>query len=123
MNATPWLRAFLILLATCVAVLALSQTAYSKCGGHGKHQMPEYSELDANGDDAVSPEEFYEFRSKRMAARAAEGRKMKNAENAPTFEDLDLDGDGSLSADEFTKHQEICPMKGKKHRAEAEAAE
>jgi hypothetical protein len=118
MNTAPWSRAFLLLLATCVAVLALSQTAYSKCGEHGKHQMPAYSELDANGDDAVSPEEFYEFRAKRMAERAADGRKMKNAKNAPAFEDLDLDGDGSLSAEEFRKHHETCPMMGKKHRGD-----
>mgnify|MGYP001552091098 CR=1 FL=1 len=119
MNATSWFRAFLILLATCAAVLMLSQTANSACGGHGKHQMPAYSDLDANGDESVSPEEFYEFRAKRMAARAAEGHKMKNAKNAPAFEELDLDGDGSLSADEFRKHHETCPMRGKKHRQEA----
>jgi Ca2+-binding EF-hand superfamily protein len=78
--------------------------------------MPAYGELDADGDDAVSPEEFYAFRASRMAERAAEGRKMKNAANAPAFEDLDLDGDGSLSAEEFKKHHETCPMRGRKHR-------
>ena len=29
--------------------------------------------------------------------------------------------DGSLSAHEFKKHQASCPMKGKKHRGEAES--
>ena len=113
------LRTFLLLLATCVTVLMLSQTAFAQCGHHGNHQKPAYSELDANGDNAVSPEEFYEFRAKRMAARAAEGRKMKNAQNAPTFEDLDLDGDGSLSAEEFEQHQANCPMKGRKQREDS----
>jgi hypothetical protein len=118
MNANSWLRAFVILLATCAGVLVLSQTAFSACGGQGQHKMPAYSDMDANGDNAVSPEEFYQFRAKRMAARAAEGRKMKNAKNAPAFEDLDLDGDGSLSAEEFQKHHESCPMKGRKHQEE-----
>ena len=121
MNANSWLRAFVILLATCAGVVMLSQTAFAACGGHGNHQRPAYSDMDANGDNAVSPEEFYEFRARRMTERAAEGRKMKNAKNVPAFEDLDLDGDGSLSADEFKKHQASCPMKGKKHRGEAES--
>ena len=54
-----------------------------------------------------------------MAARAAEGHKMKNAENAPPFEELDLDGDGSLSADEFAEHHAQCPMHRKKHGEES----
>ena len=114
MNAFHWSRAFLIMLATCAAVFALSQTAFAECGHHGHHRMPAYSDLDANGDDAVSAEEFYAFRAKRMAERAAEGGKMKNAANAPAFEDLDLDGDGSLSDEEFEKHHATCPMRGKK---------
>jgi hypothetical protein len=116
MNTRHELRTFAVLMTTCAAVLMLSQTAAAKCGHQGHQQMPAYSDLDANGDNAVSPEEFYEFRAKRMAARVAEGRKMKNAQNAPAFEDLDLDGDGSLSAEEFAQHQANCPMKGRKHR-------
>lgn len=54
-----------------------------------------------------------------MAARAAEGHKMKNAPNAPAFEELDLDGDGSLSADEFAKHHAQCPMHRNKHGEES----
>ena len=73
--------------------------------------MPTYAEIDADGDERVSAEEFYGFRAQRMAARAAEGRKMKNAAKAPSFEDLDLDADGNLSAEEFAKHQSQCPMK------------
>ena len=52
-----------------------------------------------------SKEEFYQARSKRMAERAAKGRKMRNAANAPSFEDIDLDGDGKVSAKEFSAHQ------------------
>jgi Ca2+-binding EF-hand superfamily protein len=89
---------------------------------HGKHhQCPDYSELDANSDDAVTAEEFYAFRAERMAARAEAGGKMENAKNAPTFEDLDLDNDGNLSADEFAEHHSLCPMN--KNRKEAAATE
>ena len=120
MNSFHWLRAFLILLATCAVVIILSSPALAEGKGeghkgmHGKHhQCPSYSEIDANADAAVTSEEFYAFRAERMAARAEAGGKMKNAKNAPTFEDLDLDGDGALSADEFAEHQSQCPMKKK----------
>ena len=117
MNTFHWLRAFMILLATCTAVVLFSAQAFADCKGHGNHQrhdMPTYAELDANADDLVTSEEFYAFRAQRMAARAAEGRKLKNAKNAPTFEELDLDGDGKLSAEEFGAHQAQCPMRGKR---------
>ena len=121
MNSFHWLRAFLILLATCAAVVILSSPAVSEEHGkhhkHHEHQCPSYSDIDANADNAVSSEEFYQFRAQRMSARAAEGRKMKNAKNAPAFEDLDLDGDGNLSADEFAEHQSECPMRKKKQEA------
>lgn len=120
MNSFHWLRAFLILLATCAVVIILSSPALAEGKGdghkgmHGKHhQCPSYSEIDANADDAVTAEEFYAFRAQRMAARAEAGGKMKNAKNAPTFEDLDLDGDGALSAEEFAEHHAQCPMRKK----------
>lgn len=116
MNMSHWVRAFVTLLVTCAVILLVSSSAYADCKGHCKHkgqQMPSYAELDANADNAVTSEEFYAFRAKRMSERAAEGRKLKNARNAPAFEDLDLDGDGNLSADEFSKHQAQCPMRKK----------
>ncbi len=61
-----------------------------------------FSDIDANGDGAIEAEEFYQFRSQRMAERAAAGGNMKNAANAPTFEDIDTNGDGGVSPDEFT---------------------
>ena len=82
--------------------------------------MPSYSDLDANEDGAVSSEEFYAFRGRRMAERADAGGKMKNAKNAPTFDDLDLDDDGILSAEEFAEHQAQCPMMGKHKGANSE---
>jgi hypothetical protein len=125
MNSFHWLRAFLILLATCAAVVLLSSPAFAEGeseghkGMHGKHhQCPSYSDFDANADGEVNAEEFYALRSQRMAARAEAGGKMKNAENAPTFEDLDLDNDGNLSEDEFAEHKSQCPMR-KQHKEAA----
>lgn len=125
MNSYHWPRAYLLSLTICVIVLLLAFPASASCKGesqHHQHKMPTYSELDANEDGAVSAEEFYAFRGKRMAERAEAGGKMKNAKNAPAFEDLDLDSDGNLSADEFAKHQAECPMKGK-HKPKAEESE
>lgn len=118
MSSFHWLRAFLILLATCAVVVVLSSPAVAEGmqGKHQKHQCPAYSDIDANADNAVTAEELYAFRAHRMAERAAAGGKLKNAKNAPAFEDLDLDGDGNLSAEEFAEHQSECPMK-QKHKA------
>jgi hypothetical protein len=120
MKTTSWLRNGCTLFATCAALIALALPAFAdghKQGKHCRHQMPAYSELDFDGDNKVTAEEFYKFRAARMEKRAAEGRKMKNAANAPAFEDLDLDADGSLSAEEFAEHHAQCPMHGKKKSA------
>mgnify|MGYP001825353452 CR=1 FL=1 len=118
MNSFHWLRAFLILLATCAAVVILTSPATAEGHGkHHKHACPAYTDIDATADGGVTSEEFYKFRADRMAARAEEGRKMKNAKNAPAFEDLDLDGDGNLSADEFAEHHAKCPMRKAKDAA------
>jgi len=123
MSSFHWLRAFLILLATCAIVVILSSPAIAEGQGNGKgmhgkhHQCPAYSDLDANADEAVTSEEFYAFRAQRMTERAEAGGKMKNAENAPTFEDLDLDDDGNLSEAEFAEHHAQCPMNKKQTEA------
>jgi hypothetical protein len=65
---------------------------------------PSFSAMDANADGKVSADEFNQFRAQRMAARAAEGRPMRNAANAPTFESLDANGDGYLSQAEMAQH-------------------
>ena len=121
MNSFHWLRAFLILVASCAVVVIFSSPAAAEGHRHGKHhQCPAYSDLDANADNAVSAEELYAFRAQRMAERAEAGGKMKNAKNAPSFEDLDLDGDGNLSAEEFAEHHSKCPMRKKREEAAAD---
>lgn len=124
MNSYHWLRAFLILVLTSALIAAMALPAHAESGcklcthGHqGRHAMPAYADLDADGDNAVTAEEFNAFRAARMAARAEAGRKLKNARNAPSFADLDLDGDGILSAGEFAAHRAQCPM-SKQRQAE-----
>lgn len=65
---------------------------------------PSFSAMDTNADGKVSADEFNQFRAQRMAARAAEGRPMRNAANAPTFQSLDTNGDGYLSQAEMAQH-------------------
>ena len=94
---------FALLIAVMTIAFATTAIAQDSPGGKGKGQnAPVFSDIDANGDGAIQAEEFYQFRSQRMAERAAAGGKMKNAANAPTFEDIDANGDGGVSPDEFT---------------------
>jgi hypothetical protein len=60
-----------------------------------------FAAMDTNRDGRVSVDEFAQHRARRMAARAAEGRPLRNAATAPTFESLDRDGNGGLSPDEL----------------------
>ena len=73
--------------------------------------------MDENG--FVSEEEFYSVRQQRMAARAAEGKKMRCAASAPSFSDLDVDSDGQLSQEELTTgqkaHHAKCMQGGRGH--------
>lgn len=62
-----------------------------------------FDAMDQNGDGLVSAQEFAEFRAQRQAARAAQGRLMRNAAQAPRFEDWDSDGDGLLTPREFAE--------------------
>ncbi len=61
-------------------------------------------DLDNNG--AVSEQEYYAVRAKRMAAVAEDGRPMKNAANAPQFSEIDANGDGALSPEELSAGQQ-----------------
>ena len=93
---------FALLVAVMTIAFATTAIAQDSPAGKGKGQnAPVFSDIDANGDGAIEAEEFYQFRSQRMAERAAAGGKMKNAANAPTFEDIDANGDGGVSPDEF----------------------
>lgn len=89
-----------ILVVTTVVALALLPFA-ARADAH-RPPPPTFEDFDADGDGFVSEEEFLGLRAERMAARAAEGRKMKGAASAPPFSSVDSDGDGKLDRAEFT---------------------
>lgn len=67
---------------------------------------PAFGTIDVDGDGRVSVDEFSQHRAQRRAARAAEGRPMRNAASAPTFESLDTDDNGYLTAAEVAQGQQ-----------------
>ena len=76
-----------------------------QAGDSPKHGPATYSDFDLDSNGQVSEEEFNSVRAKRMAARAAEGGKMKGASTAPSFADIDTDGDGQINPEELTAAQ------------------
>ena len=66
-----------------------------------------FEAYDQNGNGAITMEEFNAFRSERRAARAAEGRLMRNTSSAPSFANFDANGDGQLSRDELIAGQQV----------------
>ena len=62
-----------------------------------------FSAFDANNDGVISKTEFKAVRAKRQAARAAEGRQLRNAAKAPSFATFDKNGDGVISKAEFNE--------------------
>jgi Ca2+-binding EF-hand superfamily protein len=64
-----------------------------------------FSDFDEDGSGFISEDEFNTLRGQRMAARAAEGRKMRGAATAPAFADIDADGDGQLNPEELSAAQ------------------
>ncbi len=98
---------------------ASSAIAQDEVRGGGKgHNMPVFSDFDLNADGKIVADEFYQARSKRMAERAANGGKMRNAANAPSFEDIDVDGDGKVSAKEFSAHKAKRRAKNRRQKAQ-----
>lgn len=64
-----------------------------------------FAVYDKDGNGLINEEEFYTARGKRMAARAAEGRPMRGAANAPPFTEFDANGDGQLTQEELAAGQ------------------
>ncbi|MCB0391454.1 MAG: EF-hand domain-containing protein [Bdellovibrionales bacterium] len=71
--------------------------------GKGPRGMnrPTFEEVDKNKDGKITQEELNAFRADRMAKRAGEGRRLKNAGTSPSFEVLDKNKDGVLTNDEY----------------------
>jgi len=90
-------KKFVMMMALTAGVgLAVAQP-----GSKGGQRGMSFSMLDLNGDAVVTEQEFNQARADFMASRAAEGRPMRNAANAPAFEQLDINGDGVLSQEEL----------------------
>ncbi|MCB0357619.1 MAG: hypothetical protein KDD40_11455 [Bdellovibrionales bacterium] len=67
----------------------------------GMMNRPNFKEVDADADGKITSKELSDFRAKRMASRAKEGRMMRNASTAPEFKTLDKNKDGVLTPDEY----------------------
>lgn len=92
----------MMIFLTCAAGIAAAQP-----GARGGQQGMQFSMLDLNADGLVSEEEFNQARADFMAGRAAEGRQMRNAANAPGFKQMDLDGDGMLDPQELARLKQL----------------
>ncbi len=95
-----------ILITTGLVATVFLPVQVSAQAGPGTNRGPIPFEIfDADGDGAVSEEEFNQALADRMAANAAEGRAMKNAANMPQFEVIDTDQNGTLSETEILVFQ------------------
>jgi Ca2+-binding EF-hand superfamily protein len=65
-----------------------------------------FGALDTDADGYVSSGEFERHHAQRMATRAAQGRLLRNAGQAPVFARWDRDRDGQLSRDELSGEQQ-----------------
>ena len=63
-----------------------------------------FESFDRDGNGSISEEEFYAVRGERMAARAAEGRMLRRAAQAPSYSDIDLNSDKAISRKELSEH-------------------
>ncbi|MCW8996320.1 MAG: hypothetical protein OQK77_10955 [Psychromonas sp.] len=67
--------------------------------------QPDFSLFDLNGDKVISAEEFKQMRMKRAEDKTAEGKILRNRNQADNFTDIDTDGDGAINREEFQLHQ------------------
>ena len=94
------------ILISAVSLLAVAVTLGAQAQPYGGRGPMPFGTMDLNGDGYVSSGEFSQHRTTRMAARAAQGRLLRNAGQAPRFEHWDADGNGLLSVAEVTTGQQ-----------------
>lgn len=89
---------------TAAAGAALAATTLVQAQPWGGARGPvDFDTIDTDHNGVVSAAEFAQHRAQRMAARAAEGRMLRNASRAPSFESLDRNGNGVLEPDELPR--------------------
>jgi hypothetical protein len=95
------------ILISAFSVLAVATTLSAGAQPFGGPRGPvSFGALDLDNDGYVSTQEFSQHRETRMAPRAAQGRLLRNAGQAPRFERWDANGDGLLSPAELTSGQQ-----------------
>lgn len=98
---SPEQAVFKIILIISVLIAVVMIPFAARAEAPQEKGPPAFEDFDTNGDGFVSEQELLTLRSERMAARAAEGRKMKGAATAPPFSAIDSNGDGKLDQAEF----------------------
>lgn len=94
---------FLMMIALTGAVgIAVAQP-----GARGDQRGIPFSVLDMDGNGLVTEQEYNQARADFMVSRAAEGRPMRNAANAPGFEQMDINSDGVLNSEELTTARQL----------------
>jgi hypothetical protein len=89
------------------SLLAISAAFAAQAQPFGGPRGPvSFGVMDLDNDGYVSAQEFSQHRDVRMAERAAQGRLLRNAGQAPRFASWDLDGDGRLSRGEVVTGQQ-----------------
>lgn len=99
----------ILVLGLVAGSLILAQGVLAK--GQQNIQLPSFESFDLNKDGKISEDELIKVRTDRMAKKAEQGKKLKNAGKAPLFSEIDANQDGFLSQDEFTKYQAEHSMK------------
>jgi len=96
------------ILISTVSLMALAAALSTQAQPLGGPRGPvSFGAMDLNGDGYVSSQEFSQHRTARMAARAAQGRLLRNAGQAPHFESWDADDNGLLSRAELRTGQRM----------------
>jgi hypothetical protein len=95
----------ILILALSFVTTAAAFTLQAQPFGGPRGPMS-FGVMDLDNDGYVSTQEFSQHREARMAERAAQGRLLRNAGQAPRFARWDLDSDGRLSRSEVTAGQQ-----------------
>ena len=93
-------------LISAISLLTAAVTLGAQAQPYGGRGPMPFGAMDLDDDGYVSSQEFSQHRSARMAARAAQGRLLRNASQAPRFENWDADGNGLLSLTEVSTGQQ-----------------